>query len=110
MKHKIIFNGYNIIRTDRGLGSGGGTAIVLKNNIKYELINTIGFTNSFELTAIKIKTDNNQNLFIFLVYVCNPKHDQLYADLTNLLSIIPNNNLFIVGGDFNSRHVSWRNR
>lgn len=54
-KHKIIFNGYNIIRTDRGLGSGGGTAIVLKNNIKYELINTIGLTNSIRINCDKDK-------------------------------------------------------
>lgn len=108
--HKVVFNGYNLVRTDRGYGAGGGTAILIKNSIKFDLVSTSYLSDSLESTAIKLRTVENTNIYLFSIYVNNPRHEELSKDLSNILRSIPSNNLFIIGGDFNARHVSWRNR
>lgn len=51
-KFKLALNGYALIRTVRVTDNGGGTGILLRNNIIFEELNQTSI-NSIEITALK---------------------------------------------------------
>ncbi|UYV66797.1 hypothetical protein LAZ67_4002878, partial [Cordylochernes scorpioides] len=91
---------YDVIRMDRLIGRGGGTAIILRNFFKYRKI--IVKTDYLENTTIVFKPDGKTSLQISSVY---RKPDQLLKceDLSKLFQ----NNLVIAAGDWNSKHPLW---
>ena len=107
--HKIMFKNYNIIRNDRSNNQGGGTAILVKNTINFDILPNNLTSQALEYTAIKLNLANNKSIYIFSIYVNNQNHDHIGHDLDKLIRVVPRTTAFIIGGDFNARHISWQN-
>lgn len=106
---KIYFKNYEFIRNDRNFGQrGGGTGILLRNSIKYEIIPSPNL-NSIESTTIKISLINNENIFLSSIYVSPTNNELNVADINKLIELT-NGCKFIIGGDFNAKHTLWKNR
>lgn len=110
--HIIKIPNYNIIRSDRPPSKHGGLAIIIKNNIIYQKVNSIfHINNKLETLAISIPLTNNYNdQFNSLLLV------SLYRVPSTVTSSNEWNNLFnstsqykvsIIGGDFNAHHHVW---
>ena len=102
-EHKIIIPGYKIIRKDRSSGTGGGVALIVKDNISFDSfeLNINNNKGNVEYITIKINTKNLKELIICSYY--SPKgivYEQLFEKLENI-----SNNLLIMG-DFNAKHVN----
>ena len=112
-KHRITFEQYQCIRTDRPNSTqGGGTAILIKNEIAYK---PITFTqlpnlNSLESTAIQLTFTNNTKLTIISVYAAGHYNISFTTEINHLFSqnnILADNSFFIIAGDLNARHPDW---
>lgn len=104
-KHILNITDYSIIRNDRKINSGGGTALIIKNTIQFEIINIKNLT-FIETTAIKIK-HSEKNLFIISTYIPPRSKDKISTDLNNIfksLKLEHQNNYFVLIGDLNARH------
>jgi len=81
---------------------GGGTAILIRDHIKHEIVNT-PILKSSEATCVKITLDSAKSLMINSFYC--PKN-LFKQDLLKLISL---NSSVFMGGDFNAKHYYWRN-
>lgn len=114
-KHAITFPNYHFVRSDKeSFPNGRGTGILVRNDIKYDRINTRTWNlNSLETTAIQIRTQDNQNILAISAYRPRNNNGGL-LDTTDLDTIMThkrqiNRCKIIIGGDFNARHQDWRN-
>lgn len=82
-----------------------GSAIIIKNNIRYNLLNIIR-KEYIPVTAITIQL-NNVNLNVAAAY-CPPRHNIKIDQYVALLSGFGLR--FILGGDFNAKHTAWGSR
>lgn len=103
IRHKVEFSGYNIIRQNRSTGSGGGTAICIKENFSYKKIEIN--LNSVENTAIEVNLIDGSVISFVSMYL-RPSVNLSAFDMNKILSLL-NSNKFILGGDLNARHPSW---
>ncbi|XP_033361652.1 uncharacterized protein LOC117239926 [Bombus vosnesenskii] len=115
-KHKVHFKNYSMIRHDRPNASqGGGTAILIKKNpIKHKTILNDKITSFkiLETTITKIKISNKENLFITAAYATlgNQKEfSEEFNKLFELLQLNKTENYYIIAGDLNVKHTSWKN-
>ena len=72
--HKLQFQNYEILRTDRPNAiTGGGTAILIKKNLQYTQIFTPSSLNNevTEFTIVRIKLKHNFNLYVVSLYANN---------------------------------------
>lgn len=87
-KHKLLFEEYDFVRRDRvGSNRGGGTAILVKKDIKFKTItNThIEKFKYLEACIIKIITNSNNCLYIISVYYPSGNNDQYLKKERNQL-------------------------
>ena len=111
-RHKIQFSEYNLIRTDRAANSkGGGTAILIKNNIPYEIIYSPSSKSNeiIEYTIALIKLETKE-LYLIALYSNNLEKKKFIIELEYLFAKLKLNdadNLYIIAGDFNARHTAW---
>lgn len=114
-RHNIQFKEYNIIRTDRPSStSGGGTAIMIKENIKYDQIHFPSSARNklLEYTIINIDTNSNNKLYIASIYATNNGSSATFIkELEHLLNSIKDspNLYFILAGDFNIKSINFGN-
>ena len=115
-KRRVQFENYKMIRVDRPESTlGGGTAILIKNQYSYkeiELRNIIKLT-CLETTIVKLKLKRQQNLILISVYASQRNGDTFQTDIDNLfkkLHLDNTNNLYIIAGDLNAIHTSWKNK
>lgn len=114
-KHTLQFDKHNIIRNDRNNSKfSGGTAIVIRKNIKYTTINYPNSMNNsaLEYTIIKLKENNNKNLFIISAYATNAeRRSKIFLDelslLFNELELHKEKNYYIILGDLNARNQAY---
>lgn len=105
MRNKLNFHKYHMIRTDSGPGIRG-TAILLKENMNFKNF-FLPFNVNFEYTAAKIKTACG-TIFLFSTYV----HSTQLSDadsIDRIYNLLGPNDVLLLGGDFNARHVAWHN-
>lgn len=96
---KIKIRNYSVHKYDRNDPvPGGGVAILIKKSIPYVKI-TINQNLSFEYACIKL----NNDLSIIGIY----NKPTNYYEINELLIINNLSNRVIIGGDFNSKHISW---
>ncbi|KAK9887253.1 hypothetical protein WA026_021104 [Henosepilachna vigintioctopunctata] len=95
---------YQIYRTDRTTGRGGGTAILIKQGITHEEIETESLQ-SIENTGIRIKTRNG-DLICYAVY--NPPGTTI-TDV-DIKKLFRHNIATIAAGDLNAKHRAWNSR
>lgn len=112
-RHKLIIDGHKIIRTDRpGPNRGGGTAIVIKQQIEHTILTTPNSSSNkiIEYTLIKIKLNNNKSLIIGSLYATSKTDNKIVFteeinSLFSKLNLSNTNNHYIIAGDFNARHT-----
>lgn len=98
-KHTFIVPQYKIYRTDR-TDWGGGTAILIKSNIKHKTINSPQSNSFNDTTGIKVFL-NGQTISVFSIYSTNKILE------TDIKYLINQDNKVIIAGDFNARHKDW---
>lgn len=114
--HKMQWEKYYMIRTDRpNAKQGGGTAILIDRKIAFEIINQpCSKTNELlEYTIIQLETSNNKNLYIISTYATNSNKIVFINELNSIFTTLKldhPNNFFIIAGDFNARHPKWGNQ
>jgi exonuclease III len=81
----------------------GGTAIFIKDNIKHHEELKIE-EEAMQVATISIETKNNKRYSISAIY-CPPRYNPKKEDYIKLLKSLGNN--FIIGGDFNAKHIFW---
>lgn len=109
IKHKLKFKNYNFIRNDRKNSNGGGTAILIKEKFKFEIL-PANLLNILEYTAIKIPLSNGLYIYFISIYNNMQNNNLLRNDLDIIFDLKTNVNDYIIcGGDFNARHTSWNN-
>ena len=114
--HKISFKDYNIIRTDRhNATQGGGTAIVIKKNIKYEIIESPSskLNQILEYSIIKIANNSSNVFYIISAYATNDSRNLFIQELEKLfhtLKLDKSDNYYVLAGDLNAKHPSWGDR
>lgn len=111
--HTIYYKNYKIARDDRTIGvRGGGTAILTKNNIKFNHIHSDSENSLLEKTIIQINLGNSKKLFIISIYAKKGNQDNFISELTQIFKNLNLNNpanYYILAGDFNAKHISWHN-
>lgn len=114
-QHILRFIDYNVIRTDRQDSiHSGGTAILIKQHFKYKqiFINTLIKPKVIETTIIKLKLDNDNNLFIISLYAKSGHYKEFKTELEEIfikLELNKPTNYYIIAGDYNAKHVNWKN-
>lgn len=109
-RYELHFNGFNLIRTDRGATSkGGGTAILNRENLKYEPIFSPSSSNNviLEYTIIKLQL-TNKTLYLIAVYANNKDQILYTAELSTLfdkLHLNRDTHFYLLAGNLNSRHM-----
>lgn len=84
-RHRLAFKNYAMIRNDRTGNKGeGGTAIILKDNIKFQNVNlkSVNSMKTIATTINKIQIQNSHNLFIISAYVPGYKKSNFSNDLS----------------------------
>ncbi|KAL7290416.1 hypothetical protein TKK_0016105 [Trichogramma kaykai] len=109
-RHKIQFENYNIIRNDRALNNGGGTAILIKNTIPYETIHHPSSINNtiVEFTIICINPIIRTFSSSRYTPIAKKIIDEL-DQLTDALKLRRSCNYYTIAGDFNAKHTYWGN-
>lgn len=114
-KYKLEILNYNVIRKDRtGNNFGGGVAILIKKEIKYEVINNMQeiTPKAMENLSIKIKINRNNNLIMTTVYAPasnREKFEKEFDELFQKLELSNTKNYYIIAGDLNAKHKRWKN-
>lgn len=113
-KYKLKFNNYDIIRSDRAINSyEGGTAIAIKNNIKYVNITQPKKYKIIEYSAVRIMVNTNKSLLIFGIYATQSSKNTFITELDELFKdfkLDDNDLYFIIAGDLNARNTYWEIR
>ncbi len=92
---------YQLLRCDRNHSKGGGVALVINNNIKFELINRVSNQNE-EYIAILLKNKNVDTMLI--TAYTHPSSKTNYKFLEKFSKEYKN---IIVLGDMNATHPYW---
>ena len=102
-KNKLHKDGFNILRSDRTLSKGGGAALAIHCDTKFEEIKIEDILNSENAVGAKIETSDNKDIAIFSIY--NPPKQNLNQ---NLFNFVHNNfkNCKIIG-DLNAKNKLW---
>jgi hypothetical protein len=98
---KLKITNYKIYRQDRPNTQNGGTAILIKQNIKHHEINTTD-QDLLETTAIQTHTKNGP-INIISTY----KHPKTKLDKNCLDFYFKQNIPTILAGDLNCKHTAW---
>lgn len=96
--------GYRIYHTPGPTQGFGGTAIVIKSILSHIEVTPPKFKN---LQATTITTTINKEEFLIAAIYQPASKKLLSEDLDALTSLKP---LFLVGGDWNSKHNQWKSR
>lgn len=113
-KHRIQFDNYHFIRTDKyNHVNKRGTGILIKNSLSFSTINTeLWKLKTVEVTAVVLETIEKQKYFIVSVY--RSHQNGTILDVKDLDKIVEeankiNGSKLIVGGDLNASHENWLN-
>lgn len=104
-QHNVILEGYKIFRVDRNQTKCGGVAIAIVDWIECEFVEHNPPKCSLECCTIKIKMNNNKNLYICAIYR-KPTTKIEKDDISSIFNIEKNAE-YVVGGDFNAKSPHW---
>lgn len=111
-KHRVKFQNYCFVRSNRLPGTmQRGTGILLKDKIDYTEADVKCWNlTSIECTAVQINT-NSRPLTIVAIYrnVSDYTNINFINDLDKICAALQPIGPFIIGGDFNARHIDWNN-
>ena len=107
--HRLFFEGYTIFRSDRSANKGGGTALLIKKEIKCKCI-IMKDLKLIETTIIRMDLENNNKLFIISAYASCSIKEKIQDDLDIIfqkLNLGQKDTQYIIIGDLNARHSLW---
>lgn len=105
-RHRLSFDGYNFIRTDKTTDSRG-TGILIGSSCRALRVEVMDLRR-MEVTAVKILLNQNENIVIVGLYVPNIiRYQDMEHDLCTLSAFAGSFSNAIICGDFNARHVMW---
>ena len=110
--HRPKFKEYDILRNDRKSANGGGVALLIKKNIKYEQIAVSPHFEILETVVVRIGLRSDKSLFIISVYAPGIKANEFINELSELFSTLTldnTNNYYMLAGDLNAKHTIWNN-
>lgn len=115
--HVLRFEKYNVLRNDRNdKHPGGGTAIIIRKDIKYNTIEVSVNKNEkekvLEYTITHLALKENKNLYIISAYARCGYHKEFIPELNKLftkLKLENPDNYYLLAGDLNSKHSDWKN-
>lgn len=84
----------------------GGSAVVIKKSIKHYVHDRLQ-TDEFQATIITVETKTHSKLSFTAVY--SPPRHSITTDQYKIL-INMHTNSFVMGGDYNCKHVQWGSR
>lgn len=101
-RHLIQFDNYLIHRNDRHRVHGGGTAILVRNNLVAQVVpvgQLVTLTN-LEVTAVVLKLERGRKLFCLSVYnrSCLNSFDRELTAIFEKLCLDRPENLYVIGG------------
>lgn len=102
---RLNFQNYVLHRTDRMVNNGGGTAILIRDDLSVETLpspSNIGI----ECTATKIMLNATNHLTVVAAYI--PDQSLKTDDLNIIMSHFGPTNV-ILAGDLNAKHTTWNN-
>lgn len=108
--HKVHFKNYTFIRSDKTEARTVGTGVILRENIKYDRIDTSHWNmRAIECTAILVHTSSTPMCLVSGYR--NPLSQSLVSEDIEAISDIclTNNWTAVIAGDFNAKHPSWNN-
>lgn len=106
-KNKLYDDKYVCYRVDRVDESHGGVAIVIKKNIKHQLMPAIK-TKTFETIAVKVLLDDSEVVIIGTYFRGGNPSQLLKNNFSHDLNLFNRINYkYIIAGDFNCRHAFW---
>lgn len=115
-RYKISFEEYKLIRNDRPNSTqGGGTVILIKNQIKFtniDLPQLKKFT-VLEVSILKLRLPRNNNLFIIAAYAPGNNKREFHHEwqyIFDALKLSEHQNYYILAGDLNAKHTNWKNQ
>lgn len=98
--------GYDLITANHpGNRAHAGSAILIKSTIKYEILEQYNLP-SIQAAGVKINCDNDA-VSIYALY-SPPRHSIDCQDYFNFFKNLGTR--FIVGGDYNAKHIWWGSR
>lgn len=106
-KNYIKIKGYNAYWTIHPSGRArGGSAIIIKDYIKHHQNSNIQ-EDYIQATVIEIQINKARSISIAAAY-CPPKHKPSVQQLQGIIGKLGPR--FIMGGDYNIKHVAWGSR
>lgn len=115
-RHNIKFDNYKFIRKDRcGALRGGGTGILIKDDLKFKVYNNeiVSSFKCLETCIIKIPLSSNKSMFVISAYYPSGKNNEkLKIELQALfeaLQLHKEDNFYLMAGDLNCKHTNWGN-
>lgn len=112
-RRTIFYKNYHCIRNDRPKAkNGGGTAILVKKSIKFNIVNHIKTKPVIEKTIICINLRNNYKLYIMAIYATRGWNKDFIPELNKIydgLKLDNLSNFYLIAGDLNARHHRWAN-
>ncbi|KAI8122414.1 RNA-directed DNA polymerase from mobile element jockey [Lucilia cuprina] len=102
---KVFLNNYNFIYDNSSIG----VAIALKNNISYKRvgIDDLSILGTFLELQLKINNTTRKILVGSLYVKCNTTANNLRNSLDKILLVANGFDLFLLGGDLNSKNQAW---
>ncbi|GFV83410.1 putative RNA-directed DNA polymerase from transposon X-element [Trichonephila clavipes] len=97
---RVSIPNYTCQRSDHTTHRGGGTALFIKNSIRYHAI--LNVSNTFENSSIIIQIGNNSKITVVCIY--RPPHGSI--NTTELDAILNHSNKAFLFGNFNAKHPS----
>ncbi|KAI4473458.1 hypothetical protein M0804_015335 [Polistes exclamans] len=113
--HYIQSHDYTVIRTDRpNSKQGGGTEIMIKNNIKHQIIKYPSSEKNelLEFTIVQLLPSQHleKKTFIISAYATNSNRKIFIQELNDVLqrlNLHNQNHFFILAGNLNARRKEW---
>lgn len=97
-------------RKDRNNTNGGGVAILIRKNIKHEIIPNVN-TDVIENIGLKVFTTSGDYIKIYACYFpggsAGPENTKKRKFCSDIRKLSCNNSKYLLGGDFNGRHSLW---
>lgn len=114
-RHRLTFYNYNLVRQDRRNSIlGGGTAILIRKNIKFEIAGS-PVTRNFkclESAGIWISLPNSERICIMSLYASQRNSECFIPEWNSLfteLEFDDAKNYYLLAGDLNAKHSNWLN-
>ena len=103
-KHSYVpISGYNLLKSDHPDNTAhGGAAIYIKSSLLYQSLSN--FSQPFLQSCAILLYLNNIPTTIAAIY-SPPKHNMNIQNYVDYFSTLSHN--FIIGGDFNAKHINW---